>query len=58
MIGKGSVIKGCYVAAYTTIGENVTLENQVVDKYVTINHENTIVASAENPGYIKYMDNL
>ena len=58
VIGKGSVVKGCYIAAYTTIGENVYLENQVVDKYVTINHENKIVAPAEDPGYIKYMDNL
>ena len=57
-IGKGSVVKGCYIAAYTKIGENVYLENQVVDKYVTIDHENKIVAPAEDPGYVKYMDNL
>jgi glucose-1-phosphate adenylyltransferase len=58
VIGKGAVIKGCYISAYTTIGENVCLENQVVDKYVTIDHENKITAPAEKPGYIRYMDNL
>ena len=57
-IGKGSVVKGCYIAAYTKIGENVYLENQVVDKYVTIDHENKIVAAEDAPGYVKYMDNL
>jgi glucose-1-phosphate adenylyltransferase len=57
-IGKGAVIKGCYVAAYTTIGDNVVLENQIVDKYVEISHENKIIADENDPGYIKYMDKL
>jgi len=57
-IGKGAVIKGCYISAYTVIGDNVTLENQIVDKYVVINHENKIVAPDNDPGYIKYMDQL
>ena len=58
VIGKGSVIKGCYISAYTTIGDNVHLEYQIVDKYVTIDHENCIIADKENPGYVKYMDKL
>ena len=57
-VGKGAVIKGCYIAAYTTIGDNVHLENQVVDKYVTIDHENEIVAGEGELGYVKYMDHL
>ena len=40
------------------IGDNVTLVNQIVDKYVVINHENKIVAPDNDPGYIKYMDQL
>ena len=58
VIGKGAVIKGCYISAYTTIGENVHLENQVVDKYVKICHENNICAPEGEVGYIKYMDTL
>ena len=58
VIGKGAVIKGCYISAYTTIGENVRLENQVVDKYVKIEHENCICAPEGEVGYIKYMDTL
>ena len=42
----------------TTIGENVHLENQVVDKYVKICHENNICAPEGEVGYIKYMDTL
>ena len=57
-IGKGAVIKGCYISAYTNIGDNVCLENQIVDKYVDISHENKIAADASDPGYIKYMDKL
>ena len=52
------MIKGCYISAYTTIGENVHLENQVVDKYVKIEHENCICAPEGEVGYIKYMDTL
>ena len=58
VIGKGAVVKGCYISAYTTIGENVHIENQVVDKYVKIEHENCICAPAGEVGYIKYMDTL
>ena len=57
-IGKGAVVKGCYISTGAVIGENVYLENQVVDMYVTIDHENKIVADESDPGYIKYMDHL
>lgn len=58
VIEEGAVVKGCYVSAYTTIGKNVVLENQIVDKYVKITHENVIKADAEDPGYIRYNDRL
>ena len=57
-IAEGAVVKGCYVSAYTKIGPNVKLENQVVDKYAEITHENVITASKDCPGYIKYRDKL
>jgi glucose-1-phosphate adenylyltransferase len=57
-IGKGSSVKGCIVMAYAEIGENVVLQNQVVDKYAKIIHENKILAEADTPGYIKHSDVL
>lgn len=58
IIEKGAVVKGCYVSAYTTIGANVELENQIVDKYVVIDHENKISAPKDEVGYIRYQDHL
>ena len=57
-IGKGASLKGCIVMAYAEIGENVVLQNQVVDKYARIVHENKILAEADAPGYIKHSDTL
>ena len=44
--------------AYAEIGENVVLQNQVVDKYAKVIHENKILAEADTPGYIKHSDVL
>ena len=57
-IGKGASLKGCIVMAYAEIGENVVLQNQVVDKYAKIVHENKILAEADAPGYSKHSDTL
>ena len=57
-IAKGAVVKGCYVSAYSVIGEDVVLENQIVDKYAQITHKNVIKAESSDPGYIKYNDRL
>jgi glucose-1-phosphate adenylyltransferase len=57
-IGKGSVVKGCIILAYAEIGENVVLQNQVVDKYAKIIHENKILAEPGSVGYIKHSDTL
>ena len=57
-IGKGAVIKGCVVNAHSEIGENVVLQNQIVDKYAKIIHENKILAEPDQPGYIKRSDIL
>ena len=50
-IKKGAVIKNCVVLADCTIGENVHIENLVVDKHAKITHAN-------EPGYIKRNDTL
>ena len=58
VIGKGAVVKGCIVLAYAEIGENVVIQNQVVDKYAKIVHENKILAEPGSVGYIKHTDTL
>ncbi|MBQ9611210.1 MAG: glucose-1-phosphate adenylyltransferase subunit GlgD [Lachnospiraceae bacterium] len=55
-IHKGAVVRNCVVQAYSEIGENVHLENLVVDKWAKIGHAQEIVAEADNPGYIRKSD--
>ena len=57
-IAKGAVVKGCYISAYSVIGENVRLENQIVDKYAEIGHSVKICAPQDQPGYIKRRDKI
>jgi len=57
-IGKGAVIKNCIIAAYVTIGDGVTLEGQVVDKWASVTKTKNIVSDPENPGYIRRADRL
>lgn len=57
-ISSGAVIKNSIILSHTVIGENVHLENQVVDKWAKIIHENEIVTDAEHPGYIRRDDIL
>lgn len=57
-IKTGAVIKNSVILPGTLIGENVHLENVVVDKRAKIIHENKIIADPENPGYIKRKDTL
>ena len=57
-IKAGAVVKDCLILAYTTIGEGVHIEGQVVDKWVTIKNTKEIVADPEEPGYINRDDVL
>lgn len=58
IIKNGAVIKNSIILPGAVIGENVHIENQVVDKYAKVIHENEIIGSPENPGYIKREDVL
>jgi len=40
------------------IGEDVLVENQVIDKWAKVIHGNKIVADPEHPGYINRDDTL
>lgn len=57
-IGKGSVVKGCVVLSYAEIGDGVHIENQVVDKWSKVTRAKEIIATPEEPGYIKRNDRI
>ena len=57
-IKKGAVVKNSIILAYTTIGENVRVENQIVDKWANITHVKEVVAPEGHPGYVKRNDTL
>ncbi len=57
-IAKNAVVKNCIVLAYAEIGEGVHLENQVVDKWAKITRAKEIVATPEDPGYVRRDDRL
>lgn len=55
-IKKGAVIKNSVILSETVIGENVRIENQVIDKRVTVTKVKELIAPADAPGYIKRRD--
>ncbi|MCG4587074.1 glucose-1-phosphate adenylyltransferase subunit GlgD, partial [Anaerosalibacter bizertensis] len=57
-IKKGTIIYNCIVLADCTIGENVHIENLVVDKHAKITHAKEIIRPADELGYIKRNDTL
>ena len=57
-IKKGAVVKNCVLLAHTIIGENVHLENQVVDKWARITKDREIIADPQHPGYVRRDDVL
>ena len=57
-IEKGAVVRNSVILAYSTIGEGVHVENQVVDKWAQIIQTKEIVSPPDNPGYIKRDDKL
>ena len=58
VIHKGAVIKNSIVLAGTEIGENVHVENQVVDKMAKILHVKEVVSQPGLPGYVKRGDTI
>ena len=57
-VAKGAVVKNCVIMGHCTIGEDVHIENQVVDKWAQIIHTKEIIAPASNPGYITRNDTI
>ena len=58
VIKKGAVIKNSIILPGAIIGEDVHVENHVVDKYAKITHVKEIIGTPENPGYIKREDRI
>ena len=57
-IKKGAVVKNCIILPGVTIGSNVHLENLVVDKHASITRVKEIIATPDNPEYIRRNDIL
>ena len=57
-VKKGAVIKNSVVLAYSLIGENAKIDNQIIDKWVQITHANKIKGNEGAPGYVRRNDKL
>ena len=57
-IRKGAVVKNCVVLGHSIIDKDVHLECQVVDKWARITNVKELIATPENPGYVKRDDVL
>ena len=55
-IEKGAVIKNSIVLSGVTVGRDVHIENQVVDKYAKIQKMKEIIAKPDKPGYVRRRD--
>ncbi|HIZ65833.1 MAG TPA: glucose-1-phosphate adenylyltransferase subunit GlgD [Candidatus Blautia pullicola] len=58
VIKKGAVVKNSVVLPDSIIGEDVYVENQVIDKHAKLTHVKKIVSPKEQPGYIRRNDIL
>ena len=58
VIKKGAVVKDSIILAGAEIGEDILVENQVVDKRAKLIHVKEVVSPADRPGYIRREDTL
>jgi glucose-1-phosphate adenylyltransferase len=58
IIKKGAVVKNSIILAGSVIGENIRVENQVVDKRARLIHVKEVISPADKPGYIHREDTL
>ena len=56
MIKKGAVVRNSVILSGTTIGEDVHVENHVVDKQVKIEKVKEVIGDRIEIGYIKRND--
>jgi glucose-1-phosphate adenylyltransferase len=48
-VNKGAIVKNCIIMTSCEIGENVILENVILDKYVTVSSGKHIIGSSDYP---------
>ncbi|MCI8833922.1 MAG: glucose-1-phosphate adenylyltransferase subunit GlgD [Ruminococcus sp.] len=58
VIKKGAVVKNSVILPGALIGEDVHIENQVVDKRAKIIHAKEVISPSEKPGYVRREDTL
>lgn len=58
VIKKGAVVKNSIVLSGVVVGEDVHVENQVVDKRAQLIRTKELIADAQKPGYIRRGDTL
>ena len=58
VIKKGAVIKNSIILPDAVIGEDVHIENQVIDKHAKIIHAKELISDPEKPGYVRRDDIL
>lgn len=55
-IRPGAEVRNSILLANSVIGENIHLENQVIDKWAQVVHIDEIISTPEHPGYVKRED--
>lgn len=58
VIQKGAVVKNSVLLPGAFVGENVYVENQVIDKNAKLIHAKEIIAPSMKPGYIRRYDTI
>lgn len=58
VIKKGAVVKNCIILPQSVIGEDVHIENVVVDKKAIVSRKKDLVAPADQPLYVKRNDKI
>ena len=57
-IRKGASVKNCVILGHAIIGEGAKIECQVVDKWAKVLNVKKLIATPDNPGYVKRGDTL
>ncbi len=57
-IGKGAVVRNSVILDHAKIGDGVTVDGQIVDKYAQVVRTKELIATADHPGYVHRADKL
>ena len=57
-IGKGAVVRNSVILDYAKVGDGVTLDSQIVDKYAKVIRTKELISESDKPGYVHRADTL